>query len=90
MPISRLFTMDMQSTIVAKLNQLAVNSAQLNLSRLFIGQILNASVVERKPSNSFILKVGNQLLEARATQNKALNVGEQLELIVEKQDNPTT
>lgn len=80
----------MQSTMAANTNQLAVKSAQLNLSRLLIGQILNASVVEKKPSNTFILKVGNQLLEARATQNKALNVGEQLKLVVETQDNPTT
>lgn len=82
--------MDMQSIIPAKSNQLAVKSAQLNLSRLLIGQILNASVVEKKSSNTLILKVGNQLLEARATQNKTLNVGEQLKLVVEKQDNPTT
>jgi len=82
--------MDMQSIIAANVNKLAVKSAQLNLSRLFIGQILNASVVEKKPSNTFLLKVGNHLLEARATQNKMLNVGEQLKLIVEKQDNPTT
>ncbi len=82
--------MDMQSIIAAKSNQLAVKSAQLNLSRLLIGQILNASVVEKKSSNTLILKVGNQLLEARATQNKTLNVGEQLKLVVEKQDNPTT
>ncbi len=80
----------MQSIIPAKSNQLAVKSAQLNLSRLLIGQILNASVVEKKSSNTLILKVGNQLLEARATQNKTLNVGEQLKLVVEKQDNPTT
>ena len=63
----------MQSIIAAKSNQLAVKSAQLNLSRLLIGQILNASVVEKKSSNTLILKVGNQLLEARATQNKTLN-----------------
>ena len=90
MPISRYFTMDMQSTMAANTNQLAVKSAQLNLSRLLVGQILNASVVEKKTLNTLILKVGSQLLEARATQNKTLNVGEQLKLIVEKQDNPTT
>jgi hypothetical protein len=82
--------MDMQSTIAANTNQLAVKSAQLNLSRLLVGQILNATVVENKTANSLILKIGNQLLEARATQNKTLNVGEQLKLIVEKQNNPTT
>lgn len=80
----------MQSVMTANTNQLAVKSAQLNLSRLFIGQLLTASVIERKPSNTLILKVGNQLLEARATLNKMLNVGDQLKLIVEKQDNPTT
>lgn len=80
----------MQSITAASTNQLAVKSAQLNLSRLLVGQILNASVVEKKTLNTLILKVGNQLLEAKATQNKTLNVGEQLKLIVEKQDNPTT
>ena len=80
--------MDIQSS--TQTAQLAVKSAQLNLSRLFVGQILNAVVASKKSADTFILQIGNQQIEAKTTQNKVLNIGEQLKLIVDKQDNPTT
>jgi hypothetical protein len=84
--------MDIQSAIsITQLTTpLAVKSEQLNLSRLFIGQILNASVVDKKSPESFILQIGNKQIEAKTAQSKPLNVGDQLKLIVEKQDNPIT
>ena len=82
--------MDIQSAIATNINQLTVKSAQLNLSRLFVGQILNASVVSKKNPDTFFLQIGNQQIEAKTTQSRTLNIGEQLKLIVEKQNNPTT
>lgn len=82
--------MDIQSAMAVNTNQLTIQAAQLNLSRLIIGQVLNAAVIGKKSSNSFILQIGNQQIEAKVTENKILNIGEQLKLIVEKQSDPTT
>jgi hypothetical protein len=78
--------MDIQSANLS--TPLSVKATQLNLSQWFIGQILNATVTERKSADTFILQIGNQQVEAKTNQSNPLNVGEQLKLAVEKQDNP--
>jgi Flagellar hook-length control protein FliK len=78
--------MDIQPAILA--TQLLAKPTQLNLSQTLLGQILNATVVSKKSADTFILQIGNQQVEAKADQNRPLNVGDQLKLSVEKQDNP--
>lgn len=68
--------MDIQSPILS--TPLSVKTTQLNLSQWFIGQILSATVTERKSPDTFILQIGNQQIEAKTNQNKPLNIGEQL------------
>ncbi len=78
--------MDIQSAILT--NPLSIKTVQLSLSQYLAGQILNANVIERKSANTFVLQIGNQHVEAKTIQSKPLNLGDQLKLIVEKQDNP--
>jgi flagellar hook-length control protein FliK len=83
--------MDIQSLALAtNPTPLSVKVAKLNLSQLFIGQILNATVVSKKSPESFMLQIGNQQVEAKTDPNRPLNIGEQLKLSVAKQDNPVT
>ncbi len=78
--------MDIQPAILS--SSLSVKATQLNSSQWFIGQILNATVTSHKPAGPVLLQIGNQQVEANANQSKPLIVGEQLKLVVEKQDNP--
>ncbi|NOG59179.1 MAG: flagellar hook-length control protein FliK [Proteobacteria bacterium] len=57
---------------------------------MFIGQIVNATVIKKHSPDSFILQIGNQQIEAKTDQSRPLNIGDQLKLVVEKQDNPVT
>jgi Flagellar hook-length control protein FliK len=83
--------MDIQSLALASTpTPLSIKVAKLNLSQLFLGQILNATVVSKKSPDSFILQIGNQQFEAKTDQRIPLNIGQQLKLSVEKLDSPVT
>lgn len=91
MPIYRYTVMDIQPLILSTSpTPLSVKTAQLNLSQLLLGQILNAAVVSKKSSELFVLQIGNQQIEAKTDKGNPLNIGEQLKLIVEKQGEPVT
>jgi flagellar hook-length control protein FliK len=78
--------MDIQAALLPV--PLPVKATQLNLSQWLLGQILNAAVTGRKSADTLILQIQNQQIEAKTNPDKAINVGEQLKLVVEKTSNP--
>jgi Flagellar hook-length control protein FliK len=78
--------MDIQSSPL--LTSLSVKTKPVNLSQLLLGQILNATVTARKSPDTLVLQIQNQQVEAKTDPAKPINVGDQLKLVVEKQDNP--
>jgi len=65
-----------------------VKTPQQTLSQLFLGQILNATITARKSTDSVTLQIQNQQIEAKINPDRAINVGTQLKLVVEKQGDP--
>ncbi|HIF50808.1 MAG TPA: flagellar hook-length control protein FliK [Thiotrichaceae bacterium] len=60
---------------------------QANQSQWFLGQVLTATVTSQKSADTVILKAQNQQIEVRTNPDKPLNVGDQLKLVVAKENN---
>ncbi len=78
--------MDIQATLLSA--SLPLKATNTQISQWLLGQILSATVTERLSVNTLILQINNQQIEAKTTSGKPINVGAQLKLVVEKQDNP--
>ncbi|MEQ8289203.1 MAG: flagellar hook-length control protein FliK [Gammaproteobacteria bacterium] len=79
--------MNIQSTLLSRL-QPSRSTPPVDLKNWLVGKLLNASVVERRPGNTLLLKVQDQLIEARSQQPVALKPGEKLTLKVMDNGNP--
>lgn len=79
--------MNIQSTLLSRL-QPSRSTPPVDLKNWLVGKLLNASVVERRPGNTLLLKVQDQLIEARSQQPVALKPGENLTLRVMDNGNP--
>ncbi len=79
--------MDIQPTL---LSAFVTNKAvSLKSSQWMLGQILNATVADRKSANTLILQINNQAIEAKTNSNNPVSIGAQLKLVVEQQGTPT-
>ncbi len=63
-------------------------TVDIGLSGLLKGHTLNATITART-NDSITLKINNQIVETRSQKPLALNVGQQINLKVERQSNPT-
>lgn len=78
--------MDIQSTLLSRLQP--AQAKPVELKNWLVGKLLSASVVERRPGNSLLLKVQDQFIEARSQQPVTVRPGENLTLKVIQNGNP--
>ncbi|GJM05476.1 MAG: flagellar hook-length control protein FliK [marine bacterium B5-7] len=79
--------MDIQATLLSTSSP--NKTASQHLSQWLLGQVLNATVTSRKSTDTLILKINNQSIEAKTNSNKPIHMGAQLKLVVEQQGTPT-
>lgn len=78
--------MDIQPAILSA--SFPAKMAQLNLSSWLLGQILTATVTEKRSTDTLLLQINNQQIETKTQSNVPFKVGEQIKLVVEKKGNP--
>jgi len=85
--------MDIQAAILptalstTTTSPLVAKVMQQNQYQWFLGQVLTATVTSHKSADTVILKAQNQQIEVRTNPDKPLNVGDQLKLVVAKENN---
>lgn len=60
----------------------AANSQGQDIGRIFLGNVVNATVVEKKEDNHYVLSVGRQIFEAKVVAD--LVVGQRYQMVVDK------
>ena len=79
--------MDIQASLTSA--NIIKTSTSLKLSQWLIGQVLSATVTNRQSNNNVTLQIAGQQIEAKTNSDRPVQVGDKLNLIVEKKGEPT-